>query len=63
MVDDALMDKLIERPLDWAACGTEKQAKAHRRRGEKPCGPCLEAESRADRERRQKRREMRRAGI
>lgn len=36
--------------LDWAICargGTEAQARAHRRRGEKPCPACLRAETQA----------------
>lgn len=34
-------------PLDWAACGTERQAARHRRRGEAPCAKCRAAETRA----------------
>lgn len=36
--------------LDWAICargGSEAQARAHRRRGQKPCANCLAAETRA----------------
>ena len=47
-------------PLDWVSCGTEAQAAAHRRRGEKPCAACKAAESRArtERKRRQRQREQ-----
>lgn len=40
--------------LDWAICergGSEAQAVAHRRRGEKPCAACRKAEAYARRER------------
>lgn len=33
-------------PLDWAKCGTEANAAAHRRRGETPCDECRAAETR-----------------
>lgn len=31
-------------PLDWAACGTRKNYKAHLRRGQQSCKQCLKAE-------------------
>ena len=45
----------VETPLDWARCGTEAQAQAHRRRGQKPCPACLRAEGRANLDRRHRR--------
>jgi hypothetical protein len=48
--------KLVTTPLDWAACGTEANAAAHRRRGEPPCAKCRAAETRAHMERRQAKR-------
>lgn len=46
--------RFIETPLDWAACGTEKNHRAHYRRGEQPCEACRRAanEARARRRRR-----------
>jgi hypothetical protein len=44
--------------LDWAICergGSEAQAMAHRRRGEKPCTCCQRAETRASAERKRRR--------
>ena len=38
--------------FDWARCGTEAQARQHRRRGERPCLKCLRAESFANQDRR-----------
>lgn len=38
-------------PLDFAKCGTPGNYRAHLRRGEKPCGPCLGAEARRSRDR------------
>ncbi len=38
--------RYVTLPLDWARCGTPAQAACHRRRGEKPCPACLDAESR-----------------
>lgn len=45
--------------LDWAICargGSEAQARAHRRRGEKPCPACLREETAANARRHRERR-------
>lgn len=42
--------------LDWANCGTEANYMAHRRIGEQPCKKCTIAATRANAERRRKRR-------
>jgi hypothetical protein len=49
-----LLRRPLLEPLDFADCGTERQAARHRRRGEKPCAACRQAETRAraDRQRR-----------
>jgi hypothetical protein len=40
--------KFLKAPLDFAKCGTAAQARAHERRGEKPCAACLTAKRRYD---------------
>lgn len=35
-------------PLDWAACGTRSNFRAHLRRGQEPCAKCRLAESDRD---------------
>ena len=52
VVYGAATGRYVETPLDWARCGTEAQAQAHRRRGQKPCPECLRAEGRARQHRR-----------
>jgi hypothetical protein len=46
--------------LDWAKCGTASQARAHYRRGEKPCHACQEAARAYRREIRRKHRDRNR---
>ena len=48
--------RYVQEPLDCAACGTAAQAACHRRRGQKPCPPCLAAEGRARADRKHRRR-------
>lgn len=50
--------RLLTTPLDWAACGTSANYRAHLRRGEKACDACKAAHARdtTDRRRRLKER-------
>ena len=56
VVYGASTGRYVQTPLDWARCGTEAQAAAHRRRGEKPCPACRAAETRASITRKHRRR-------
>jgi hypothetical protein len=47
--------RLLHSEIDWAACGTEKNYRAHLRRGQKPCQACTNAQNRAHADRRSRR--------
>lgn len=59
VVYGARTGRYVQEPLDWALCGTPAQAAAHRRRGQKPCPKCLEAETRYSVDRKRRRRAAR----
>ena len=39
-------NRFVRVPLDWAACGTSANYRAHLKRGETPCEPCRKANAR-----------------
>jgi hypothetical protein len=43
--------KIVTAPLDWAACGSPANYRAHLRRGEPACRACKKAEARDRRDR------------